>query len=219
MIRNIVFDMGNVLLDYDSLIPCLKQAPTEADAKAVRSALFKAPEWEEKLDGCLISEDEMLEIAQSRLQTQALKNLAAQIFSNFHEYALTPKPGMDAVIETLYRRGFGLYLLSNVGERFFSYQHLIPYVDLFDGLLTSGEEKLLKPDPALYHRLCEKFGLNAGECLFIDDRQRNIDGALAAGMQGYLFADGDAKRLAAYLDGLSSPVYHDDLPPSAASYP
>lgn len=206
MIRNIVFDMGNVLLDFDSLLPCLKQAPTEADAKAVHRALFKAPEWEEKLDGCLISESEMLEIAQSQLQTQALKDLAAQIFSNFHEYALIPKPGMDAVIETLHRRGFGLYLLSNVGERFFSYQHLIPHVELFDGLLTSGEEKLLKPDPALYHRLCERFGLNAGECLFIDDRQANIDGALAVGMQGYLFADGDAARLAAYLDELASPA-------------
>ena len=69
-----------------------------------------------------------------------------------------------------------------------------------DDRVISSEEKLVKPDVAIYNRLCEKFGLRADECLFTDDRQANIDAALSAGMQAVLFTtteqfEADLKRL------------------------
>ena len=57
----------------------------------------------------------------------------------------------------------------------------------FDGFLISAEEKLVKPDPAIFRRLCEKFGLLASECLFIDDLQENVDAAVRLGFHGYRF--------------------------------
>ena len=70
----------------------------------------------------------------------------------------------------------------------------------FDGTLVSAEEKLAKPNPAIYERLFEKFHLKAEECFFIDDRQDNIDSAKGCGMDGYCFADGNVERLRAYME-------------------
>ncbi len=205
MIRNIVFDMGNVLLDYHPMTTCQRFAENQRDAKAVHDTLFMAPEWEEKLDACLISEPDMLALAQSRLASEALRAVAAQVFANYHTDALTSVPGMGAIIHSLHDRGFGLYVLSNAGSRFFAFQHKIPGIECFDGVLTSGEENVNKPSPAIYQRLFEKFGLKPEECLFVDDRQVNIDGAKAQGMAGYLFENEDSVKLAAYLDTLEAP--------------
>lgn len=205
MIRNVVFDMGNVLLEYRPITACLRHAGNPSDAQAILEALFMAPEWEHKLDGCFITEAEMLEIAHHRLPTQELRELCTRVFEDFHEDALTPMAGMDKIIEELHERGFRLFLLSNVGERFYSYKHKLPRGDLFDGMLLSGEEKLLKPDPAIYHRILEKFSLQAQECLFVDDWQVNVDAAISTGMAGYVFLGSEREALSAYLDGLEDP--------------
>ena len=62
----------------------------------------------------------------------------------------------------------------------------------------------MKPDPAIYRRLCDRFSLEASESLFIDDLQRNIEGAQSIGMSGYCFQDGDVARLRAYLKDLGA---------------
>ena len=62
----------------------------------------------------------------------------------------------------------------------------------------------MKPDPAIYRRLCDRFSLEPSECLFIDDLPRNIRGAESIGMQGYCFQDGDAARLRSYLSSLNA---------------
>lgn len=205
MIRNIVFDMGMVLLDYNPMTTCRRLTQTEEDAQAILEALFRAPEWEEKLDAGLIEEAEMLKIAQSHLPTENLRRSCAEVLASFHTDALTPKPGMDQVVLWVKEHGFGLYLLSNAGVQFYRYQHLIPHLELFDGLLVSCEEKILKPTPAIYHRLCEKFDLRAEECLFVDDRSLNTEGAEAVGMRGYCFVDGDVDALTAFLSDLPTP--------------
>ena len=61
-------------------------------------------------------------------------------------------------------------------------------------IVVSGEEKLLKPDPALYYRALDRFGLRPGEALLVDDREINVAGALAIGMHGHLFADAAGLR-------------------------
>ena len=106
------------------------------------------------------------------------------------------------LLESLLKKGFRLYVLSNCGYRFRDFEYKIPCVEQFSGILVSAEEKLLKPDAAVFQRLCDKFGLQMDECVFVDDLQKNADGAAAAGMQGYCFADGDVEKLAAYLSGL-----------------
>ncbi len=205
MIRSIVFDMGGVLLSYDPLITCRRLASTPQDAQLIYETLFSAPEWENELDGGLFPEEEMLRIAQDRLATQAQKDLAARAYAQYHQDSLFPLPGMEAVVSLAHDKGFGLYLLTNAGARIYQYIQRLPGYPLFDGFLISSEEKLLKPSAAIYRRLCEKFSLIPEECLFVDDRQVNIDGAKAFGLEGYCFADGDVDRLAAFLKALPNP--------------
>ncbi|MDY6286322.1 MAG: HAD-IA family hydrolase, partial [Lachnospiraceae bacterium] len=91
----------------------------------------------------------------------------------------------------------GLYILSNVSLRMAvndRWREYVPYPDDFDGVFLSAEYKMLKPQPIIYETFCNRYGLKAEDCLFIDDLKRNIDAAKACGMGGIVF-DGDAEKL------------------------
>ncbi len=203
MIRNIVFDMGKVLLDYDPYQACYRHAKNVEKALTLKAAIFDHPDWPAKIDGGLLYEDEYLLDVQDRLPTPELKELAGEVLSDWWLDSLFPKLGMKQLIEGLLEKGYRLYVLSNCGYRFRTFEYKIPCVEQFSGILVSAEELLLKPDVKIFQRLCEKFQLQMAECVFVDDLQKNVDGAVAAGMQGYCFADGDVEKLAAYLNGIN----------------
>jgi 2-haloacid dehalogenase len=93
-----------------------------------------------------------------------------------------------AYLPRLKAAGYRLYALSNYGaERFARARAAYDFFALFDGLLISGEERVLKPDPAIYLLLMHRFGLTPARTLFIDDRAENIRGAGALGIQGMVF--------------------------------
>ncbi len=203
MIRNIVFDMGKVLLDYDPYQACYRHAKHVEKALTLKAAIFDHPDWPAKIDGGLLYDEEYLLDVQDRLDTPELKALAAEVLSDWWLDSLFPKLGMKQLIETLLEKGYKLYVLSNCGYTFRKFEYKIPCVERFTGILVSAEELLLKPDVKVFQRLCDKFELQMDECVFVDDLQKNVDGAVAAGMQGYCFADGDVEKLAAYLNGLN----------------
>lgn len=194
MIRNIVFDMGRVLLNYDPLKVCWQYTDSEEDVKRMDQALFSSPEWI-LLDNGLITEDEAMAIVKGRLEEDRLKEMAHQCMAHWHEYNISPKEGMGELVRDLKEKGYRIYLCSNASHRLRVYQNEIPGIQLFDGILVSAEERLLKPDPAIYQRLFDKFSIAPEESYFIDDLKANIDGAKEAGMDGYCFADGDVERL------------------------
>ena len=191
MIRNIVFDMGMVLLDHDPLLPCIRHAGRER-AQALCDGIFWHPEWMELLDGGVMDEQAYIPRAQSRFEDPEMKRLVAEILNDWYLDALYPKSGMEAVQKDLLDRGFRLYVLSNAGYSFHKFSYKIKHIDRFSGIMVSAEERLMKPDPAIYRRLCDRFLLEASECLFIDDLPRNIEGAQKAGMNGYCFQDAAA---------------------------
>lgn len=203
MIRNIVFDMGRVLLEYDPYQACYRHAKNVENALIVKKAIFDHPDWPAKIDGGLLHDDEYLLEVQERLETQERKELAKGVLSDWWLDSLFPKQGMQQLIEGLLEKGCRLYVLSNCGYTFRKFEYKIPHVEQFSGILVSAEELLLKPDVKIFQRLCDKFGLQMDECVFVDDLQKNVDGAVAAGMQGYCFADGDVEKLAAYLNGIN----------------
>ena len=98
------------------------------------------------------------------------------------------------VFHGLKEKGYGIYLLSNAGVSLREYFPGIPGAEYFDGLLVSAEEKLLKPQHEIYHRLYGRFGLDPARCFFIDDSPANIEAALCTGMEGTVFR-GDPARL------------------------
>ncbi len=194
MIRNIIFDMGRVLLDYDAMPVCRAFTDNEEAALKVRAAIFDSGVWGQT-DLGYITDEEAGEIACGYVEDEELRTAVRQAMRHWTEYNLWVFEGTAQAVEYVREKGLGLYILSNASHRFREYQGMIPHIDWFDGIMISAEEHLVKPDRAFYERLCEKYRLKPEECFFIDDMQHNVDGAAAVGIRGYCFADRDVGRL------------------------
>lgn len=199
MIRNIVFDMGRVLLDYEPIKVCYVYTNDESEIGRLRDELFFSEEWM-LLDKGEITEEEALERIGKRLQSDRLRRLAKLCLDHWHEYNISPKPGMEELVRDLKDKGYRIYLCSNASHRLRVFEDQIPGSRYFDGTIVSAEERLLKPDPAIYRRLFEKYSLLPKESFFIDDLPENIEGARSCGMDGYCFSDGDVETLREYLE-------------------
>lgn len=193
MIRNIIFDFGNVIgrYDADELIGCFcTEAP---DRPLLRQAVFH--DWA-SLDAGEISYEDYIARALGLLPAR-LHGQARSFFQNWHRH-MPYVEGMPELIAELKGRGIPLYLLSNASVYFA--EHLEEYEVLrgFAGIVISGRLKLVKPEPGIYAHLLEQYALRPEECFFIDDLEANIEAARRCGMEGYVF-DGDTARLRASL--------------------
>lgn len=203
MIKNIVFDMGQVLVSYEGDLVCHYLIEDEAERREISTAVFTSPEWI-LLDMGVITEEEGLRKMQARLDTEHKRRLAAQCFWHWHEYNMKKKEGMEELVRWLKSMGYGIYLCSNASVRLLEcYKEIIPAVDCFDGILFSAEVLCIKPQKEMYEHLFKRFGLVPGECFFIDDLDNNIEGARRCGMDGYCFADGDVGKLKTALSCLN----------------
>lgn len=195
MIKNIVFDMGNVLVRYDSMRACRQFTEDEQERNLVNTSVFVSPEWI-FLDMGLISEEEALRKMQSRLPEGHAREAARLCLEHWHEYCMWEITGMRELVKELKDKGYVIYLCSNASLRMLScYKQVIPAIELFDGVLFSAEVKCIKPQKEIYGHFYRRFHLKAEECFFIDDLQTNIEGARETGMDGYCFADGDVEKL------------------------
>ena len=196
MIRNIVFDMGMVLLDYHPLTACREAAENEADAQQICHVMFESPEWIRLDDGSLTKEA-LTEQAQAQLP-ERLRPVLQGIMHGMPRNVLSPIPGMADVVDGVLNNGYHVYLLSNACLDVSQNRDIIPHIERFHGVVFSVEESMIKPNPEIYRRLTARYGLVPAECLFVDDNQNNVAGARAEGWQAYWF-DGDVQKFAAYL--------------------
>ena len=112
-------------------------------------------------------------------------------------------PGSADVVREFKERGFGIYGITNwSAETFPLVRHRFPVFDLMDGMVISGEDHVVKPYPEIYRLLLDRYGLQAEECVFIDDNPRNAEGAEAVGIRGLVFKN--AAQMRADLDKLVS---------------
>lgn len=183
MIKNIVFDMGNVLLAYtpDEYIKTVTK--DKVAAAAVLKELFRSEEWE-LLDAGAITEEEAVARVTARIPQYGA--VVRKAMDDWHS-DLTPIAGMPEIIARLKKKGYGIYLLSNTSMRFFQFKDKVEMFRLFDGFIASAKEKMVKPNREIYELLCSRYNLKSGECLFVDDLQANIDGAEHVGLHGHLF--------------------------------
>lgn len=200
MIKNIVFDMGKVLVGYDSMRVCRAFMDDEKDIEAVCTSVFTSPEWL-LLDMGVITEETARRLMKSRLK-ERLHEKVDQCMDHWHEYCMWPIPGMEELVCSLKDKGYGLYLCSNASIRLLDcYQTVIPGIRYFDGIMFSAQVKCIKPQKEIYRTLFDRFHLRPQECFFIDDSEVNIEGARDCGMDGYCF-DGDVMALKKVLSGL-----------------
>ena len=191
MISNLVFDMGGVLIQWDTAAMMKKLGLPEEDKAIMNRELLRTVEWIQQDHGFL-SEKALEEIVLARLP-ERLWNSAKQLIGWYH-WSLIPIPGMGELIEELKENGYHIYLLSNANPALRDYFPRIPGAWCFEQLMVSAEEKLLKPSHEIYERLYEKFGINPRESFFVDDTPANVEGARCTGMQGAVFY-GDVQRL------------------------
>lgn len=200
MIRNFVFDMGQVLVAYDSAWVCEHFIADAALRRRVETAVFNSPEWV-YLDMGTLPEEMALERMQARLDTGEERRLARLCFEHWHEYNMRTIGGMDEVLRSLKAEGYGIYLCSNASLRLLEcYREYLPAVDCFDGILFSAEVKCVKPQREMYEHLFTRFSLKPQECFFIDDLAVNIEGARACGMDGYCHTPGRLDELRAAIE-------------------
>lgn len=192
MIRNIVFDMGQVLIRWRPEEILEHFDLTGQEKTMLLQELFWSPEWTQQ-DRGILTEGEMIERVSARLP-ESLHAAVEEVIKAWHVWHLTPMPGMAELVRRLKAQGYGIYLLSNASTALRGYFPRIPGSECFDGLMVSAEEKLLKPQHEIYERLYERFDLVPEQCVFIDDSPANIEGAMLTGMQGIVFR-GDTERL------------------------
>ena len=195
MIKNYVFDFGNVLARF---YPDELTAPYIADKeqrKIVSDVAFDRLYWN-RLDEGTISDDEVKAGICSRL-TKEQGELGCRAYDNW-VLNLVPVEGMPQLVADLKAKGHKIYLVSNISQKFASEYVQNPWIaqlfGLFDGLIFSSDYKVLKPTKEIFEILLNKFALNPQECLFIDDLPANVKGAEAVGLNGYVF-DGSAQNL------------------------
>lgn len=190
-LRNLVLDMGNVLLTWEPRAFALRAAGNREDAGILYGALFGSPEWPLH-DAGQIGDGEVLRAALSRTPPRLHETLRA-----LHEQWprwMAPVPGAEAFTLKAREAGLRLYLLSNAGTRFPRALEGRGFYPRLDGAVVSAHEKVSKPDRRIYERLCGRYGLQPRECLFVDDIEENVKGAVRAGMEAHLF-NGDFTKV------------------------
>ena len=184
MIRNVVFDMGGVLIAWDPDRIVARLGLSEEDSRLLRREVFQSVEWV-CLDRGSLSEQQALESMGRRLPERLHKAALRCIF--WWKDELWPVPGMAELIAELDSLGYGIYLLSNATSALHGYFCRIPGSEHFRGHIVSADWKLLKPQHEIYEKLLSAYQLDPAECLFLDDYPPNIEGARCCGMEGLVF--------------------------------
>ena len=191
-IRNIVFDMGNVMIHFDPETFISRENITEPeDRKIIMNELFQSVEWAQ-MDSGILTEETAEPLIMNRIP-ERLKPVVRNLLYNW-AIPRAEIPGMPELVAELKKAGYGIYLLSNASAAQHRYWPLVPVSRLFDGKLISCDVKVVKPAWEIYHLFTERFALDPEECLFIDDAPANVAAAIACGWQGIVF-HGDAEEL------------------------
>ena len=184
MIRNVLFDMGNVLIYFDRNLFMDRLGVAEADKKLLMREVFLSVEWVRMDRGSMVEAD-AVESCCKRLPKRLHE--AAEKLIAMWDRPILPIPGMYELIKELKNKGYGIYLLSNASLRQHEYWPRIEASRFFDGTIISADEGVMKPGAEYYLRALQKFSLKADECFFIDDLPANIEGALYCGIPGAVF--------------------------------
>ncbi len=188
MIKNIIFDIGNVLVGYDGLAYLKSFGFPPEEEEAILYATFRSPYWAE-LDREAIPLPELMEDFCSLASPEYREDIF-RVFDGAHQ-SIIPWPESLPWIQSLQERGYGVYYLSNYSslmiERTIDSMDFLPYLD---GGLFSYEVKRVKPEPEIYEAFLERFPqIKPEESVFLDDSEKNIEAAEAFGFHGIVFRD------------------------------
>lgn len=184
MIKNIILDVGKVLVEWDPQYAFEKLGFDEKTSEQVAKATVASPDWNE-LDRSEKSDEELLAkfIANAPEYEKEIRAVWENIGLSIWQYDYA-RPW----ILNMKRCGYHVYILSNYSRwGYENTREALSFLADTDGALFSFQVRQVKPEPEIYQSLFQKYNLKAEECIFLDDRQDNIDGAKAQGMEGICF--------------------------------
>jgi putative hydrolase of the HAD superfamily len=198
MIKNVVFDAGGVLLEWNPPRVIAELYPDPAVQAGIRESIFDHPDWHEFDRGTITEATAPAHFA--RLSGRSLDEVRALLRATAE--SLRPIDGTIRLLEDLAAAGVHLFLLSNMPESTFNVlvkRHA--FFAHFRQLVISGKILLLKPEAAIYKHLVETTGIVPAESVFIDDLTRNVVAARESGLHAIQFTTPEACRaeLRAYL--------------------
>lgn len=185
MIKNLIFDFGNVLVHVDSHAVLKRYFKEDKESEERFRTILTAPAFTEACDRGIVSFDEL--IGQAQLDHPCFAGAFGFFRDNYLEEVTGEIEGMRDVLAELKAKGFNLYGLSNWSETIYEVMREYDIFKLLDGRIISCKEHVIKPEKEIYQRLCEYYNLKSSECLFTDDRMENVEGAKASGMNAVLF--------------------------------
>jgi FMN phosphatase YigB (HAD superfamily) len=182
MIKNIIFDLGNVLISFrPSKYLESKNYPVEIREKIITD-IFNGPEWK-MLDAGEILTTEAIDLISKK---SSLKKEEIAFIFNKRTEIMFPLEFNTRLLPALKKQGFRIFYLSNFPiDIFEEIKHDYYFFKHFDGGIISSEVKCSKPDLKIFRLLLEKYDLSAEECLYVDDTEINVTAANSIGMSGF----------------------------------
>lgn len=179
MIKNIIFDLGNVIL-YDRPASVLNNISISSkDCKIIEDSFFK--DFTELDLGNITLEEHLNNCGLDSVLSEKFR----EILLNYYKYRIFNDDIID-LMNTLKTNGYGIYIFSNNNKETSEYLKGLPMFEYVDGWLFSCDYHIGKPNKEIYYKLFEIYSLNPAECFFVDDSKKNIEEAKKLGMNGYV---------------------------------
>ncbi len=184
MIKNVVFDIGNVLSDFRYKEFLRDKGFDDAMIKRISKASVECPAWMEYDKGALTDEELMALFVENDPALEAEFHIAYDDIKDM----VVPRAYAIPWVQALKAAGYGVYYLSNYSRKATAEcADALEFIQYTDGGILSYREKMIKPFPEIYRLLLERYNLKAGETVFIDDTPANITTAKNEGWEGIVF--------------------------------
>ena len=184
MIKNVIFDIGNVLTDFRWAEFLADKGFTKEEVERIAKASVLTPVWAELDRGAWSFEEVMAGFVKN---DPAIEEKLHQAFDDMTDIVTIRDYSVDWIRE-LKKQGFRVYYLSNFSEKIErECEKALVFRKETDGGILSWKDKLIKPDPTFYQLLLERYHLIADESVFIDDLEANVEAARKLGIHGIVF--------------------------------
>lgn len=188
MTRAVIFDIGGVLIDWNPKHLYSKLLPDDAAIDAYLAEIG-FHDWNMRLDAGGLWDPAVAELVALHPHR---KELIEAAHLRWHEMLPGDIPGTVAILERLAEQGVPLYAITNYSsEKWLETRARFPFFAHFRDIVVSADEKIVKPDAAIYRLCLKRNDLDAEDCVFIDDVPRNIAAAKSVGIDAILFQTPD----------------------------
>lgn len=203
MIKNVIFDLGNVLIDFKPIKYIKSLGYDDEKVLEIFNKTIKDSIWAD-MDRGIYRDKESYVSAFKTKYPEIQDDIDKFLGGPWIENVIFPLKDNLKMIDLVKEKGLKYYILSNYPKDAFEYTYdMCPFIQNAYGMVISYDVLMIKPDKNIYLKLLDKYGLKANECLFIDDLDINVEGAKSVGINAFVFKDLEDgyKKLEEYLKG------------------